>query len=60
MKFIEYAKKIMDEQGCCSTQFFIYSRKEDRIVSVSTLEDVKNHSAVSIKPKIKDLFPGLK
>lgn len=60
MNYIEEAKKLFEEQDYQTTKLAIYSRREDSMVLVSTIDEVKEHSEVKIKPKLTDLFAGLK
>jgi hypothetical protein len=49
-----------NETECSPSMLVIWSRKENDYVTIGTLADAIEHSTVEIKPKLKDLFAGLK
>lgn len=60
IKHLKDVRDLMNSQECKSTRLIIWSRKEGRLVEIETQAEAIEHSTVAIKPKLKDLFAGLK
>lgn len=59
MNPIEEAKKIFDDAGHKETKLAIYSRRECKMVLISTIAEFQHHQEVAVSVKLTDLFPGL-